>query len=254
MAGVEVRGLDELMRGLGNLSSEQIPRVLAKTLSAVAVIAKDNTIDEMKRVFDRPTPFTLNALKTVNATVSTPRSLVTLKDNMRLNPEQHYLNPQVTGGERWFKKFEARLYKKGILPRHYMTVPASGADLDAYGNMSRAQIIQMLAFFDAFPEAGYRSNMGDAGRARLARGTRRRQGFAYFAIHPNVGSNLAPGIYKRLTSNFGSPITMVLRYVRHVNYRPKLDLGKIAEETYERNFDRLFTENFIDAVNTAIPR
>jgi hypothetical protein len=46
---------------------------------------------------------------------------------------------------------------------------------------------------------------------------------------------------------------MVLRYVRHVNYRPKLDLGKIAEETYERNFDRLFTENFIEAVNTAIP-
>jgi hypothetical protein len=254
MANVEIRGLDELVRGLGDLRSNSLPFALAKTLTNVATIAKENTVNEMRNVFDRPTPYTLNSLTIKVATKQNLQSKVQLKDNTLIGNQNHYLNPEVTGGLRAFKPFEKRLFRRGVLPHGYYTVPASGADFDAFGNMNRGQITQILSFFDSFSEAGFGGNMGAAGRTRLSRGTARRYGIAYFAIQPGGNSRLHPGIYKRINSNFGSAIKPVLLFVRNVTYRKRLDIQRIADKTYSQNFNRIFIQNFNDAINDSLPR
>lgn len=252
MANVEVRGLDELVQGFGDLRSNSLPFALAKTLTNIASIAKDNTVDEMRHVFDRPTPYTLNSLTIKAATKTNLQSKVQLKDNTLIGNQNHYLNPEVAGGLRAFKPFEMRLFRRGVLPRGYYTVPASGADFDAFGNMNRGQITQIISFFDSFSEAGFGGNMGPAGRARLARGTARRYGIAYFAIQPG-DSRLHPGIYKRINSNFGSAIKPVLLFVKNSRYQKRLDIQRIADKTYSDNFNSIFTQNFRDAIDSSWP-
>lgn len=260
MATVKVRGLDDLVNGLNNLQREQLPTVMVTTLNQLAHVAKNKVVAEMGIVFDRPTPYTLNSMNVVDAKETRLQAKVTPKDAMRLNPDQHYLNPQVEGGQRWFKKFEARLYKKGILPVGYFTVPsAAGAKFDSYGNMSKGQIVQILAYFDAFGDAGFRSNMGQKGRAKLAKGTRNKLGYAYFSVQPGSG-RLAPGIYMRLTLHDGqgqgaaTAIRPVLLFVRNVNYKRRLNIERIADETYDRYFEMYFSGNLRHAFNSAFPK
>ena len=107
MATVEIRGLDTLINGLGQLQSNHLPFALAKTLTNLASIARDNTIEEMRRVFDKPTPYAINSLAVKMATKTNLQSKVQLKDNTRIGDQNHYLNPEVTGGKRGFKPFEA---------------------------------------------------------------------------------------------------------------------------------------------------
>ncbi len=261
MAAVEIRGLDELIRGLNNLQREQLPIVMVKTLNQLAYVAKNKVVDEMESVFDRPTSFTLNSMNVVEAKETQLQSIVTPKDPMRLNPGQHYLNPQVEGGQRWFKKFEAKLYKKGILPAGYFTVPsAAGAKFDSFGNMSKGQIVQILSYFDTFGDAGFRSNMGQKGRAKLAKSTRNKLGYAYFSIQPGSRSRHHPGIYMRITLHDGqgqgssTVIRPVLLFVRTANYKRRLDIGRIADDTYDKYFEMYFTGNLQHAVNAALPK
>lgn len=260
MAVIEIKGVDELLRGLSNLQKEQLPIMMANTLTQTAYIARNKVVAEMQTVFDRPTSFTLDSMNVVEATKTRWQSKVTPKSSSRINPEQHYLNPQVEGGRRWFKKAEARLYKKGILPAGYFTVPGGGADMDEFGNMARSQLIQLLAYFDAFGEAGFRSNMNDAGRKRLLKGTKKKYGVAYFVIKPGTRSHLHPGIYKRTNlvsgANVGpaAPIRPILIFVRNATYKKRLDIERIANETYDRYFEMNFRGNLKHAINTAFPR
>lgn len=254
MAAVEIKGMDELIRGISNLQKEQLPFAMTKTLTDVALMGKDNVVAEMQSVFDRPTPFTLGALKIEAATKRRMQSKVLLRDPTRIDDPNHYLNPAVVGGKRAFKAFEARLFRKRILPAGYYTAPGAGADLDGYGNMSRGQITQILAYFETFGDAGFRANMTNANRAKLAKGTKRKYGIAYFSIQPGVKGHLHPGIYKRINSNFGSAIRPVLLFVSNVTYQKKLNIERIADQTYDRHFNALFAKNLIDAVNTALPK
>lgn len=247
-ATVEIRGLDELVRGLNQLQTNQLPFAMAKTLTNLASLAREKTYDEMRRVFDRPTPYTLNSLAVKMATKTNLVSKVQLKDNTLIADESHYLNPEVKGGSRGYKAFERRLFRQGILPAGYFTVPGSGANIDAYGNMSRGQITQMLSFFGSFREAGYDANMGPAQRRRLATPTAKRYGLAYFAIQPGTGNRLHPGIYKRIASNFGSAIKPVLLFVKMSKYRQRLDIQRIADQTYSQNFGSIFRRNFDQAL------
>jgi len=259
MAAVEVQGMDELLRGLNDLQREQLPFAMAKTLTDLASIAKDKTVRDMQVAFDRPTPYTLNALTTRKATKTELTSKVELKDAAQRGSPHHYLNSQAQGGNRWFKKFEGLLLAKRILPAGYFIVPGSGADIDAYGNISRKQITQILSYFDLFP-TGTRPNMGTAGRARAARGTGSRLGYAFFTVQPGSRNRLQLGVYSRINLHDGSgqgPATLirpVLLFVRAVTYQQKLRIQQIATDSYDENFNRLFDENLTNAVNTAFRR
>lgn len=251
MAVVEIKGLAELINDIDDLKKNQLPFVIAQTLTEVAYIAKDKTVEKMKSVFDSPTPFTLNALKVDRATKTKPSAKVLLKDPTRIDDAKHYLNPAVEGGLRHFKSFEGRLYFKKIIPAGYYAVPVSKSDMDIYGNFNRGKITQILSYFDALPDAGFKSSMGAKGRTKLGKTTAKKYGISYFAIHPGTAGGLTPGIYQSINSNFGRAVKMLFLYAKKSTYTKRIDLQQIADSTYSSSFKDAFSRNFVDAVNSA---
>lgn len=129
---------------------------------------------EMRSVFDRPTPFTLNSLRLSPATRQRQEAHVWFKDPPRLTETQHYLLPQVYGGARRFKRFESLLMRAGFLPKGKALVPASGAPLDAYGNVSRGVYARIYADLKASPVGANRSATRKRSRKDAASGRDRK--------------------------------------------------------------------------------
>lgn len=254
MAQVEIRGLQELIAGIRDLQRNQLPFAMAKTLTKLAEYGKDNAVKEMQSMFDRPTPFTLNSLKVNAATKTNLVSADVLKDPSRRQDEHHYINPAIVGGGRWFKAFEVKLFKMGVLPAGFFAVPASSFDLDLYGNFSRSKLNEILAYFDANPPTSNRRNLGALGRAKKAKGTARRYGTSYFVVNPGQATKMAPGIYQSISSNFGRAVKLVFLFTRSTRYKIKLDLLRITKKTYDDHFTTVFNSEYTAAVSTALNR
>jgi len=58
MANITITGLGDGISDLDYFELQQLPFALAKTLTDIAGIAKNEAVKEMRRTFDRPTPFT----------------------------------------------------------------------------------------------------------------------------------------------------------------------------------------------------
>lgn len=254
MADLEVIGIEKLRRKVSRDNRRHIPFAVALSLNDVAQSAKKRTVAEMRRVFRRPTRYTLNSLRVERANIKLKKELqskVLFKDPDRIVEVEHYLTPQAFGGGRLLKPFEYRLKRRGVLPDGYLTVPGEGADMDANGNMKRGQIVQILSYFQSFSESGFKSNTTAKGKARLAKGTVKKYGIGYFSVQPGNKSKKQPGIYKRIHSNFGTGIRPVLIFVKSVQYKKILNLQKITDKTYDDSFQTSFNRNLNRALRTA---
>lgn len=256
-ASITLTGFEEAISSLTDFERDQLPFALAKTLNDIAAIAKDKAYQEMRHVFSQPTPFTLNSLTIERAKKNKLEARLRLKDPTRIDDPHHYLNVELNGGERGYKPFEARLWRKGVLPGGEFAIPASGASFDAYGNMNRGQITQILSSFDAFGDAGFKANMGIEGRKRLNKGTKKRHGFAYFSVKPGTGNHLNPGIYKRTNMNSGAlagpaqSIVPVMIFSEVARYEPRINLQRIVNETYAADVRNVFEQNLEAAMRSA---
>jgi hypothetical protein len=229
-----------------SLYSEQarklFPTAARNALNVTAAAVREAEIREIKDVFDRPTPWTLGAVYMKAATTSSLTAEVGLKNWAGKGiPASRYLHAEVVGGERRLKRFERALRAIGVLPEGYFARPGDAAKLDQYGNMSPGQITQLLSYFKAFPEAGYRANITDKRKARMARGTRRRHGGSYFVGRPGDG-RLPLGIWQRDTSVMvrGSGIRPILIFVQSANYARLFDFPYVAKMTVDREFGPAF--------------
>lgn len=232
----------------------QIPFATKLLLDELALGVKAEQEREIRRIFDRPTPYTQRSIFIRRATKARLQALVWVKDDLAGAPDTNYLDSQVFGGARRFKRFERALQRVGVLPAGWYAVPGVGATLDAYGNMSRGQIVQLIAYFDAFGEQGFRANLGTKGRDRLRKGTRNRQAKEYFAAVPGVRrtAHMQPGIYEARFTGFGRTTPKpVLVFVRNVTYRKRWDWEGIARRYIERNAERLWAQAWATAVRTA---
>ncbi len=230
----------------------QIPFATAKTLTTVAKIAENDVRNEMRDVFDRPTPWTLAGTFVKPATITSLSALVKLKDESgggRIYAAK-YLRAEISGGERALKRYERALRSVGALPNGMQTVPGQGAKLDAYGNVTAAQIIQILSYFRAFPDAGYKSNSTAATRAKLARGTRNKAGIAYFVGRPADGK-LPLGIWKRTHLFGGTAITPILLFVDDARYEKRFDFEYVVRKAAERHLLPVFRLELAEALRTA---
>ncbi|MBC2676904.1 hypothetical protein [Pseudomonas baltica] len=68
MFKVQSRGLTDGLAELTEIEQRQIPFATALALTETAKLIKSSIEDEMRAVFDRPTPFTMNALRLIPAT------------------------------------------------------------------------------------------------------------------------------------------------------------------------------------------
>jgi hypothetical protein len=219
-------------------------------LTKTAQIAGMDEVKEMRDVFTSPTPFTLSSVFVRPATLQNLSAEIKLKDFAgKGTPASKFLAPQISGGQRGQKRFERALQSVGAMPAGFRAVPGSGAKLDSYGNMNRGQIVQILSFFRAFPEMGYKANMTPARRKSLARGSKSRQGIAYFVGRP--GDRLPLGIWQRVQFARGTAIKPVLIFVRTVGYEQRYDFEYVVEQAVKREFPTQFAQAFDQALRTA---
>ena len=252
MLTLKIEGLDELKRTLADAPREiqvAAQRALLKTAHGI----KDAEIAEMRRVFDRPTRWTLGAMK-VRATNRFTVEVGILDPDGYYKRAANYLGTQIEGGQRKFKGLEGSLQKRGLMPSGWFAVPGAGAKIDAFGNMSVGQIRQILSWFDAAENwAGSTQNMGFAGREKRRKGTRTKMGFEYIVVMPNKKGNLKqPGIYLRnlYQGKGGKHISPILIYVRGARYKARFTFEKVATDIA----DALWNAEFSKALQLGLDR
>ena len=241
--------VDEAVKRLGFVR-KQIPFITSLSLNRTGQKVKAKEEHEIRDVFDRPTPFIQNSifLKPSNKTNLT--ALVGIKDFASKSvPATKILEAEIKGGSRRLKRYEIALRRVGALPNGYYTVPGAAAQIDQYGNIARKHITQILAYFKAFPEAGYKANSTERSRARLKRGTKKKLGVSYFVGRPGDGKSPL-GIWMRIHSSFGSAIKPVLIFIKSAQYQSVFDFKFVAENTVKKEFngefERAYREVFGD--------
>lgn len=256
MISIKIEGL-ELVAGLSTRFDRQVRFAASRTINT---LAQQHVIPairaEMTDSFDRPTPYTLRSVRQYGlATRDRLETFVGFKsaEGTSGTDPAKYLRWQIEGGQRRMKRFEVALRSRGILPGGYFTVAGDAAKLDAYGNVSAGQIVQILSYFQAFDEAGkgFKINATKQTIARRAKGTRNRLGEAYFVGRPADGK-LPPGIYRRVkVFGFGSALKPVLIFVQSARYEKRLDYAYAAQKAAERRAAVVFAAELVLATATA---
>lgn len=247
----------EVQKALDRAAS-QVPWATAVAVNKIGERAIDQVKSDMRRVFDRPTPWVINSIRLRRATKANPVATLQFRDRWNGGDESTMVGPHLFGGDRGYKAMETRLYRAGMLPQAWKVVPGSGARLDAYGNLHRGQISQLLNVLGTYREAGY-NKADDRTRARLAAGNAKRNqyGFTYW-VNPAEGSgrrrHLLPGVYQRFTTGFGTSLKPVLIFVPQVRYRIALQWEETVRRIKAQHFRADFAQAFDDAMRTAIPR
>lgn len=242
---------DKLVGRLADTAKRQVPYAASVALNAVAEKVKAAEEHEMRDVLDRPTPYTMSSVYLKRATKQALVAEVGLKDfSGKGTPATKFLSPLIKGGTRRLKRFERALRSVGALPDGYVAVPGSAARLDAFGNMDRGQIVQILSFFKAFPEAGYKANMSPERRKSLAKGSKKKQGFAYFVGRPGNGRGPL-GIWQRVYFASGTAVKPVIIFVPHAIYQAIFDFEYVAQNVAGAAFSAEFGKALDEALRTA---
>lgn len=256
--GAKVIGQAEALRVLHGLSGRQMAVASAKALNDVGFEVRRAMQDEMRAVFKDPTDYILRSPRVKMATPD--RLSVTIEPaymgGKGVDP-QKILNAQAWGGRRRDKRSEVALRRAGILPNGYQTAiperPFPGSD-DGRGNLKGSFLVQLISYFRAFGEQGYRANMTDKRKASLHRGSAKVAGRRYFLggdhgqkvwtvengepVLKAVGvrkSHLAPGIWAAYGPG-GKQVAPVLMFVRQGTYTPRLDMDKVAKRADAENY------------------
>ncbi|SHE67504.1 hypothetical protein SAMN02745157_0687 [Kaistia soli DSM 19436] len=217
------------------LDQKQFGREIPRALNFTAAETRKVLRSEMERVFDRPTPFTLNGMFVQSATEADLSAAVFFKDFApKGTPAGKYLRAQIEGGSRRQKRSERAFAAAGLSGNRGFWVPGSSLKLNAYGNVPGSVMVQILAAVRAFGEVGYVANK-TANSAKRNKSYRARD---YFVIPP--GHRLKPGVWVRV----GRDIWPVLLFVEAVSYRKRFDFfGK--GETFARSRFEIEIENAV---------
>jgi hypothetical protein len=222
--------------------------VAAVSLTRTIKDVQAGEVAEMRRVFDRPTPYALNGLYVKPATKADLEARVWVKDNPfgKGTPADRFLLPQIYGGSRGQKGMERLLERAGLMRAGWRSVPAAGAELDGYGNVKRSQITQILSQLKVQRGSGYESRA--TGSARSNRSIMR-QGVTYFAL-PYARRGLRPGIYAKRGLH-GSDIKPVFIFVPAVQYRARQKFFEVGQRIANERFPVHFNTEFAKAKATS---
>lgn len=241
---IDVRhNLPGLERALAD-GEKQVRFAAAVALTRTAKDVQDGIKAEMRKVFDRPTPWTLNATYLQRATRDALTATVGIKDGSQLagkvTPEQT-LRAQAAGGSRGQKRFERGLQALGVLPAGWVAVPSKSVPKDGHGNVSGQYLRSLLRAVAASGASGPQH----AGRA-VSRA--KRQGGVYFV--QRVGAKgLNPGIYLR-EIGARSP-TPIMLFRPSVGYVSRLSLESVAQRVVAERFGPNMSDALAHAYATA---
>ena len=223
---ISVTDLDDALADLKRLGP-QSNAALALALNEVGAEAVKQLQGEARTVFDRPTPFTINAFRVLYAKASRPEAAVWIKDEKigaggGQAPEA-WFSPQVYGGDRRVKQSEKRLREKGILPSGMFLAPGPGARMDAYGNLSRGQMQQILSGLSADNPSG-----STIAASQSRRSLKKGHAKAFFVLKRG---KRPIGIAERR----GKTMALVLSFVRQPNYAARFDFFRVVRQVAEND-------------------
>lgn len=232
---LNIDGIGKVKKTLERLSGAQARVAFAGALNDAAFQVRRVMRSEIQSAFDRPTPYVMNSVYVRQAT---PENLgVTIEPTYfggkGIDP-QRILQAQSFGGTRRDKRTEIALRRIGVLPAGYQTaiprVPYPGSD-DGRGNLRGAFLVQLISYFQAFGEQGYRANMTKRRRAAVHKGTAKLPGRRYLVSFGRLRSgptkHLAPGIWAA-SGTHSVDLRPVLMFVRAGVYRPRLRMEDVA--------------------------
>lgn len=235
----------QVAKRIERFAASQLPFATSLALNRTAQRVKAGELAVMRQRFDRPTPFTLNSLMLTPATKTKLVAKVWFRDYAtKGTPAQKYLGPEVFGGNRQHKRFERALIAKGYMKPTQFAIPAAGAQLDNFGNVSRGQTTKVMTALRAHGEQGYSAN-----RTTSKRSVRRGRAAQYFVGQPEGES---AGIWQKVQTGFGSGIRPVWLFVdRNPRYRVRLAFFKVAENIMRARYAQEFERAIDEAIRTA---
>jgi len=200
------------------------------------------------------TPYTQRSFAIKQATPDNLRAEVSLRTDSpgKGRAWDKSLSHIFTGGTRAWKRGEGAFRRIGALPDGMMMVPGGACPLDSYGNPKPSFIAQLISYFGAFGEQGYRANMKDKRRAKLANkgktasGYKTINGVEYFIsygkrgkpggdryMHGRFDQHLAPGIWAR-SGIHGAVVKPIFAFVRVGYWSQMINLQDVANRTISR--------------------
>jgi hypothetical protein len=174
---------------------------IVRALTATAQDAQRAQSQAIEQSIDRPTPFTLRAIGIEPATKQTMRASVYVRPI-----QARYLRWLIDGGQRRYKGFELKL--RGVKIFAYV-VPGNALGLDAYGNISRADIGRLQGELEK-PSASTR----------------------YFIGQPKGRPDLPDGVYLRSEKS----ISPVLVFSAAAVYNKQFDFFGVGARTIRERF------------------
>ena len=215
---LEVKGLDKVRQQLERLGRDQLRQASTAALNDAAFKTRTALQEQMRRVFDRPTPYIVKSVQVEKATPDRLQAWIgpRLMDGGGVDP-QKILRAQVEGGQRRNKRFEVALRSIGALPAGWQAVipptPYPGS-VDGRGDLKGQFVQQLTAHLAGTRRAAPRSR----GKTQTPTGPVR-----FFVA--KAGQRLKPGIW---AAN-GRDVKPVLLFVSRTTYRPRLDLEAVAQ-------------------------
>lgn len=240
---LKIEGLDKVRKLMDKLSGPQLADAMAKGINDAAYEVRRKMQSEMALAFDRPTPYILRSVQVKQATPQSLSATIqpTYYGGKGIDPQQ-ILRAQEAGGTRHDKRSEVALRRAGILPAGYQTAipdkPLAGSD-DGRGNLRGPFLVQLISYFQAFGEQGYRANMTAKRKASLQKGNAKMAGVRYFVAYGKLRSgktsHLAPGIWA-VVGTTGADVRPVLMFVRKGQYKPRLSMESISRKADAENY------------------
>lgn len=207
-------------------AGKQARFVAAFALTNAMKDAREGEIGTMRSVFDRPTRYTLAALKVVPATKHNLTARLGFKE-FGGTPAWKYLGPQVRGGTRKHKSFEMLLIRRGLMLSSEFAVPSARCPKDWYGNVSAGLITRMLSALGAQADA-YQNT------TRAPKRSNRKRNLDYIVIR---GHKKAPnGIYLQ-KDKWAVPMFI---FVNSANYKKRFPYYEKAQAIVPAAFRKHF--------------
>lgn len=232
--------IDEVLRFTDRFN-RQFPFAVALALTRTAQDVQRAVYDEQLREFDRPTPYTQRDLFIKKATKSNLVAEVAVKDRLYSKTTRSpvdIIGHQYLGGVRKRKAIEVYATRAGLIGEREYLVPSDGARLDAYGNMSRGQVAQIMSQLrlgiDPYQYAS---------KSRRSAAKRKRNGYFW-----SRGEGLARGVWLRDGPVDVMPVLMV---EGKVTYRSRIDVARIGERVTAEKFRAHMTAAWERAKATA---
>lgn len=215
-----VDNFQSVIQRLDRRARDQVPFAAAKTLTDIAKAAQAEIPTALERSLSQPKPYTKRGTFVSAARKHNLVSTVGFKDR-----QARYMALQISGGVRKRKRFEERLVEAG----GRIAVPAKGVRLDQYGNVTKAQLLQI---------------------AKGVRGEGKGRAKQFFVGRPGGRRGEEPtGIYARVDG--GKRVVPVMLFAQRARYRRRFNFVGLVQRVSTRLFAQTFERNLQVALASA---